>query len=151
MNSIPQKSNSITIDTGEVQLLINNDERRVITFNPEDIAFVEALYNLISTFQAKTEEFSAKEEELKKNSSVDEFGIPAYAKEIIALNRTACEFVRKEIDKVFGEGTSHTAFGNANTMAMFEQFFNGITPFVQGKRQEAMKKYQKPKSGVMKA
>lgn len=151
MNSIPQKSNSITIDTGEVRLLINDDESRVITFNPEDLAFVDGLYGLIEALEAKSAEFSAREEELKKDDSVNGFGIPTYAKEMIALNKEVCEYIRGGIDELFGAGTSQTVFGNANTLGMFEQFFNGVISFVKVKRQKAMEKYQKNQSSVMKA
>ena len=44
---------------------------------------------------------------------------------------------------VFGAGTSEKAFGEAQTLNMFEQFFDGITPYIQGARGQKVSKYRK--------
>jgi hypothetical protein len=60
--------------------------------------------------------------------------------------------MRGQIDVLFGEGTSQKAFGNALELGMFEQFFSGITPFVQTVRKEKIAKYTnaRPKKRVKK-
>ena len=57
-----------------------------------------------------------------------------------------CNFLREQIDKVFGAGTSQTVFGETQSLEMFEQFFTGITPFIKSSRTEKVTKYTRKKS-----
>lgn len=132
---------SIRIDTGEVRLLINDDENRVIAFNPNDISFLEAFFELLEDFEKKEKEFRNEERVLNANKDVDGHGLPKNIKGKIALNRKICRYMREKIDSVFGEGTSDTAFGKANTMDMFSQFFDGVTPFIKSARDDKTSKY----------
>lgn len=132
---------SIRIDTGEVRLLINDDENRVIAFNPNDISFLEAFFELLEDFEKKEKEFRNEERVLNANKNVDGHGLPKNIKGKIALNRKVCRYMREKVDSVFGEGTSDTAFGKANTMDMFSQFFDGVTPFIKSARDDKTSKY----------
>ncbi len=132
---------SIRIDTGEVRLLINDDENRVIAFNPNDISFLEAFFELLEDFEKKEKEFRNEERVLNANKDVDKHGFPKNIKGKIALNRKICRYMREKVDSVFGEGTSDTAFGKANTMDMFSQFFDGVTPFIKSARDDKTSKY----------
>lgn len=132
---------SIRIDTGEVRLLINDDENRVIAFNPNDISFLEAFFELLEDFEKKEKEFRNEERVLNANKDVDGHGFPKNIKGKIALNRKICRYMREKVDSVFGEGTSDTAFGKANTMDMFSQFFDGVTPFIKSARDDKTSKY----------
>jgi len=53
---------SLTIDTGEVRLAINDDPNRVISFNPNDVVFAEKFYQFEQEFLEKEEEFRGKAE-----------------------------------------------------------------------------------------
>lgn len=132
---------SIQINTAEVRILVNDDPNRVITFNPEDIAFIDAFYDLIGEFDVKIEEFKQRELILQKNKAVDKYGIPVSTKEEIKLTKDLCVYLREKIDALFGLGTADTAFGKVNTPDMFVQFFNGITPFIQHAREKKVQKY----------
>lgn len=132
---------SIRIDTGEVRLLINDDENRVIAFNPNDISFLEAFFELLEDFEKKEKEFRNEERVLNANKDVDKHGFPKNIKGKIALTRKICRYMREKVDSVFGEGTSDTAFGKANTMDMFSQFFDGVTPFIKSARDDKTGKY----------
>lgn len=132
---------SIRIDTGEVRLLINDDENRVIAFNPNDISFLEAFFELLEDFEKKEKEFRNEERVLNANKDVDGHGLPKNIKGKIALTRKICRYMREKVDSVFGEGTSDTAFGKANTMDMFSQFFEGVTPFIKSARDDKTSKY----------
>jgi len=139
-------ADTIRIESGEKRILVNDDENRVITFNPHDILFTERFYNLLSNFDAKAKEFSQKADEIGLDENdLDDNGIPKKTGEVIALTREVCEYMRAQIDHVFGEGTSQAAFGDMNTLNMFEQFFEGITPFIQKERTAKVQKYQKGK------
>ena len=41
---------SIQIQSAEVRVLVNDDPNRVITFNPEDIAFIDAFFDFSVKF-----------------------------------------------------------------------------------------------------
>lgn len=137
MNS-PQ---SIYIKSATVRLLVNDDEARVIEFNPEDISFIEAFYGLIKEFDKKMSEFKGKEIALEKDKTVDKYGIPVNTAKRIALTRSVCTYLRSKVDELFGEGTSDAAFGKANTLDMFTQFFEGITPYIEVARSKKVSKY----------
>ena len=142
---------SLRINTGEVRLAINDDPGRVISFNPEDLSFAERFYGLLGDFEAKEKEYQGRAAALQKDAEADDFGIPKNFGAALDLLHETCDFLRTKIDEVFGAGTSQTVFGDANTLDMFEQFFTGLTPYVQKSREKHVRKYTgKPKRGVMK-
>ena len=122
---------SIKIDLGTIQLAVNDDPERIIEFNPQDIGFAERFYTLLSEFDVKSREFYERAEKIEKNDVENGLG----------LMREMCEYMREKIDQVFGEGSSQKAFGNAMTLNMFEQFFAGVTPYIQKARTEKVKQY----------
>jgi hypothetical protein len=132
---------SLRIDTGSIRLAINDDESRVIEFNPNDLAFIDRFYGLIGEFESKEKEYQQKLDILNQNTEMDAYNIPKNMGESLALLKEICGFMRDRIDYVFGEGTSQKVFGNDNTLDMFEQFFNGITPYIQQARTEKVEKY----------
>jgi len=134
---------NININTGEIRLTINDDESRVISFNPNDLQFVNNLYELLTDLENKEKEYKEKEAEIDKSAKVNSYGIPVNLKEKLDLLKETCGYMRGKIDTVFGEGTSQTVFGNANTLDMFEQFFDGVTPYIQKVRDQKINKYTK--------
>lgn len=132
---------SIQINTGSIRLAINDDESRVIEFNPNDLDFIDRFYGLISDFEVKEKEYQKKLDILNQNTELDSYNIPKNMGESLALLKDICGFMRGRIDHVFGDGSSQKAFGNANTLDMFEQFFNGITPFIQQSREGKIQRY----------
>lgn len=144
---------SLHINTGEIRLAVNDDPNRIIAFNPTDISFAERFYGLLGEFEEKEKEYRQKAAALQDDTETNSMGIPTNFGPALALLRETSEFMREKIDDVFGEGTSQAAFGDANTLDMFEQFFNGITPFIQTAREKKVSKYTTPKGkrpGVMK-
>lgn len=141
----------LKINTGAIHLAVECDGiESEISFNPNDVAFVEEIYKLMSELDAKSAEFAAKEAKLDENSGTDENGIPVNAIERLKLIKEACLYMRGRIDDIFGAGTSDKVFGCTNTLSMFEQFFEGITPYINRVRANKMSKYtNKTKKGVM--
>lgn len=131
---------SITIDTGKLRILIN-DGPGYIEFNPTDVRFVERFYGLIRDFETKEVEYRTRAEKIDLDKTVDGNGLPTTLPLMIALAHEVCEFMRLKIDELFGSGTSDTVFGDAMSVDMFEQFFKGITPFIQKARTERLTKY----------
>jgi hypothetical protein len=142
---------SIRIETGIKRIAINDDPERVIEFNPTDVLFAEKFYNLIRAVEKKEVEYLQRANEVVNNQSVDDNGIPENLESGISLLREVCEFVRGEIDKVFGSGTSQKAFGDTYSFDVFEQFLDGITPFIKSSRSQKTAQYIKQnKNHVMK-
>lgn len=137
---------SLHIDIGIKHIAINDDLNRVITFNPSDVVFAEKFYNLIGEFETKQVEYSKRFEEIDLDNSVDGNGIPVNSGNKLALLREACEFIRGKIDWLFGDGTSQTVFGDAMTLDMFAQFFDGIKPFIEVARTSKIEKYANGKT-----
>lgn len=137
MNS-PQ---NIVINTSAVKLTVNDDTDRVIEFDPANICFIENLYTLISEFEKKEKELRAREVALNRDKSVDKHGIPNNIIKKAKLARETCDYMRKKIDLLFGEGTSKAAFGNSYNLDVFPQFFDGITPFIEKAREKKIGKY----------
>ena len=130
---------SLRIDAGVIRIAINDDPERVIEFNPHDILFAERFYKLLHEFEDREGEFSAKADELDAVEG-DNMG------ERLVFMREVCEFMRGQIDALFGAGTSQKAFEDALSLEMFEQFFSGITPFIRSARSERLAQYR-PKKG----
>lgn len=135
---------SLRIDTGVIRLSINDDESRVIEFNPEDVVFVEKFYRLIKSFEEKEVEYRTRSEEIEKETGLDSYGMPVNTTKRIELMNDLCDYMRGQIDGVFGDGTSQTVFGDTKTLNMFEQFYSGLMPFVNKARSKKMDKYRKP-------
>lgn len=133
---------NLNINKSDITLTINGDPNKVIIFNPEDVAFTEQFYALVQKLEDKEKEYIEKKKKLE-NSELDEYGIPKNLKEQIAVLKDICIFMRNEIDALFGNGTSDIAFGKTNTLDMFVQFFEGVTPYIQSAREDKMEKYLK--------
>jgi len=137
---------NIVIDTGVKRIMVNDDPARVIEFNPSDLIFVEKFYQLISEFETKLTEYQTHAEENEKVSTLGTDGLPVNMAARLALLHDACDYICERIDYVFGESTSQKAFAGARTLDMFEQFLNGISPFISKTRREKIAKYTNPES-----
>lgn len=121
--------------------MINGDESRVIAFDPTDILFAERFYKAIADFEAKLADYQKRAQDLEAESGEDANGIPTNTEARIALLRDTCQFMRDKIDSVFGAGTSQTTFGDALSLDMFNQFFDGITPYFSKARAAKVAQY----------
>jgi hypothetical protein len=137
---------SLQIQTGEKRIAINGDESRVIVFNPSDTLFAERFYKLIGEFENRLTEYQQRGIELEADSTPNGNGMPANMGARLELIKEACEYSRESIDKVFGEGTSQIVFGDVLSLDAIQQFFSGITPFIQTTRAEKIAPYLVKKS-----
>jgi hypothetical protein len=132
---------NLNINTEGIKLTINEDPSRVISFNPNDLGFAERFYDLISEFETKSDEYQEKAKQLENDTELDQYGIVKNLKPRLALMQEICMFLRNKVDEIFGTGTSNTVFGGINTLDMFAEFFNGITPYIQKARMDKLAKY----------
>ncbi|MEA5057250.1 MAG: DUF6673 family protein [Anaerotignum propionicum] len=133
----------IKINTGIIRLEVDCDGvKDEISFNPNDVIFMENIYRLMSELEKKKKAYEETEQKLNANTGIDENGIPVNMKERLSLISDICFYIKGQIDEVFGVGTSKKLFGNANTLDMFEQFFDGITPYIQSARESKLSQYK---------
>ncbi len=137
---------SLKLNHGTIRLAVDDDPNRVIAFNPADVGFVERFYGLIGLLEAKEQEYQARIQQVDETAK-DEHGLPANLGQQLQIIKDICVDLRSEIDGVFGVGTSQAAFGNINTLSMFEEFFVGITPYIQQARSDKMQKHLGQKKG----
>ena len=136
---------NLRIDSGLKRIMINDDPNRFIEFNHNDVLFAEKFYALIKVFEEQEVKFQERIEQIQKNEEKDAYGIPVNTQETLDFVVEVCNFLREQIDKVFGAGTSQTVFGETQSLEMFEQFFTGITPFIKSSRTEKVTKYTRKK------
>jgi hypothetical protein len=139
---------SIRIDTGIKRIAINDDPDRVIVFNPSDILFAEKFYKLVAEFEQKLGEYQQRAAALD-DAETDSNGLPVNMQARIDILRESCEYVRGRVDYLFGDGTSQKVFGDALSLDVFTQFFDGITPFIQSVRSEKIARYAATKKRAL--
>lgn len=132
---------SLQINTGEIRLAINEDESRVLVFNPSDVIFVEKFYKLLDKFQKSLTQYQSRFEALEKVKETDANGVPVNVEARFDVIKEVCGYIRDEIDSLFGAGTSQMVFGDSMNLDAFAQFFDGIKPFIQKARTEKIEKY----------
>jgi hypothetical protein len=125
---------SLQIHTGQICLDILDDQgnqRGVFKFNPNDVSVAKRVFALQNTIQDKFKEY----EERYKDVQNEQDGI--------TLLDETIQYFRGVIDEIFGAGTSQILFGDCNTFSMFEDFFNGITPYYTKASKDRVQKYKK--------
>lgn len=123
---------SLQVRTGEVSLQILDDEgneRGIFKFNPSDVHSANKILSLQDEFGASQKSF----EDRANNCETPQ--------EKAALLDEIVTYFESLIDDCFGQGSSQILFGNAKTLSMFEDFFNGITPYYNEASQKRVSKY----------
>ena len=125
---------SLKIRTGQVSLRILDDEgneRGVFSFNPEDVASAKRFMEIRKELVEKRSEFEVKEAQCTDDES-----------KVDLLNEIV-DYFEATIDGCFGEGSSKLLFGEAKTLAMFSDFFDGIAPYYAEASKKRKAKYLK--------
>ena len=136
---------NLNIDGGAVSLTIDGDKNRIIRFYPTDLSFVEGFYDLASTFDAMRADVEKREREIMHS----EVSRKERNEAAVALRREVFETMRDGIDRVFGEGTSQTVFGNHDNLTMAARFFRGVAPYIHAARLREIERYTKDTGDVM--
>lgn len=141
--------NSLKIDTGIIEILVNDDPSRVIRFNPNDVVMAEKVYHIVDELPKKSVEYGEKGKEIWSKTEKDENGLPLNFKERCDYLHDLHNYFCGQIDDVFGDGTSKTLYGDfvpfpeeqGKFPNIYEQFFTGILPYFQKVRAAKMDKY----------
>ena len=135
--------NNITYEEGYKEFAINNDESRILRFNPADIALVDRIRNELN----KVVEYTDQIKEDKDNFDLS-----------VELDKE----IRKHIDEMFYEGASEIIFENQNVLttvngtSIFERFFKALLhvmePYVKKdgrKSHDKIEKYRKQHARII--
>lgn len=132
---------SLNIGNNKIRLAINNDENRIIEFDPNDVRFINRYYSMIANFEIKQKEFMDKAAEIDKITTYNSFGMKVSDIEGSKLTLEMCEYMREQIDFVFGDGTSDTVFGDTIYPGMIDEFLSGIAEYISSSRNSKIEKY----------
>ena len=125
---------SLQIRTGQISLTILDDagnERGVFKFNPEDIQSARKVLSLQQELAEKQVDFEIKSQACET------------PEDKVDMMEEVVDYFEGIIDQCFGEGSSKILFGDAKTLSMFEDFFNGIMPYYEAASKKRMAKYGK--------
>lgn len=134
---------------GEIRLLINDDESKVLAFNPEDVSFANRFYEVyeyLNTRQAHYEQMDAEINALPDDAQ-DDHGFELKGLRRLQGQLEMCADMRKAIDTLFGEGTSQMVFGDVNVPSQFMQLLEGVMPYLTKARAKKSEKYKKAHGG----
>lgn len=142
---------TLKISTGEKRLAVsvNGVNGHEIVFNPNDVLFVEKLHHLYRLVMEKAREWERREPEISaaiQAIPVDENGVPETVDPAVNPLIEINQFMRKQIDDLFGAGTSAAVFGDAvyRNPEIYLQLVEGIKPYVEAVRETAVSKYIAP-------
>jgi len=151
-------TDTLNINTGEKHLAVSVDgvNGREITFNPNDVRFMEHLHRFYQLTMQKAREWEEKQagvEEEIASVSTDKNGIPETLKPAIKPIEEMNAFMREQIDELFGEGTANAVFGDTvyRNPAVYVQLVEGIKGYIQPVREKKTSQYVKPRRAKPKA
>lgn len=134
---------SLHIEDTSITLSIDDDESRLITFDPGDTAFVTRFYGLydkVRDVAQRVDGHNALARKCMKAAKTDEERISVLQKHAKFMNDATLDFY-KDIDSVFGEGTCKTVFGDTVSLAACTSFFQQLQQIITENRKGVIDKY----------
>jgi len=138
----------INISTGLVRIAVNVDGKnnKYIEFNPNDVLFIEKLhrfYKIVLERASEWQRISPSIEARIKEIGLDENGMPISIEPALQPLYDMNTFMKKQIDEVFGEGTSQDIFGDLVTRdpSIYAQLIQGIQNYLQPLRKVKVERY----------
>ena len=129
--------NNISFEEGYKEFAINNDENRILRFNPSDIGLIDRIKSELEKMEVYANEHMTDKDNYDLSIELD-------------------QQLRSHVNEMFYEGTDKIIFADQNVMTtvngvtIFERFFrallNTMEPYVKKegrKSQEKIEKYRK--------
>lgn len=145
------KNKPIVISTGRVTIPVEVDGRNgvYISFNPHDVLFMEKLHRFYRTVIQKADEWDrgiSEKEKAIANIPLDDQGVPEYVDPMTDPVKEMNQFMRSEIDEVFGKGKSAEIFGDTvfDNPEIYILVIDGIKPYLDDVRAEKVNRYIAP-------
>lgn len=139
---------SLTLGKARVQFCINGDEKRVISFNPQDVRLYERIGRFYNDTKAKQEDFERRAIAAAAiEGDKDEYDAPLSFDLQIALMQEIADWVCGQMDDVFGAGTAKKVFQDTFTFEDFAAFIEYVMSFFSQESQERVNKRLKKQPG----
>ena len=100
-----------------------------LTLHPDDTVFLSKFYALLPKMESRRTALAA---------ALTTKAEPA---EALCAMETLWKNLRADIDEVFGAGTSALVFGSINSLALAQQFFEGVAAAMQNVRGAKLAQY----------
>jgi hypothetical protein len=134
---------NLNFDEGYKEFCINNDESRVIRFNPSD-------YGLLNRFSDARKAIIKAVEDLQENIKLRPDGNPLEEFEGAAdLVRNLTSMINEQVNYIFNSNVANAAFGNQSPVStvkgkfLFEQFLDATGPYIEKEIETEQKASQK--------
>jgi len=133
----------INFETGIIELAVQGDPDRILRFNPANETFVRGFLDMVETSKTKLYSYADKESKIC-GSTIDSIDKLRKKNE---LNLEIDKYLRGELDRIMGAGTSDIVFGNMCVTAItqsgqtvFLNFINALLGVIQKENQNRNKK-----------
>lgn len=136
MEKFSIKSNIVRLEVEKA-----NGETYVLSFNPDDLVFVNNMYSVYRRIDNKKDRYELELKALLQDKTKDKYGLPANIQKILDVNLKYVEYYKSEIDLLFGEGTYKEIFGDTADVQSIISLFEGVMPYISAKRKTVVKKY----------
>lgn len=133
---------NISFNDGYKEFTINNDENKVIRFNPSDFGILQRIKEAYSEIEKATDI----EDDIKLDSDgsvMDNLG------KTVEIVKGIEDTIKAQIDHIFNSEVSCMAFGKQSPLGMvkgvplYERFLNAAIPFIKKEVEAEMKASQK--------
>jgi hypothetical protein len=159
----------LTLNTGEIRLKVENqhgDYLGDLVFNPTDLVWAEKYTQFVYQMQAREKDYSqtiteisARVDQRNNQRAKLEAGDETYTDQVEELfeeNKTdtdeafrllnsELDFVKENIDALFGETTYKALFGETKSLEGLLSFFSQTMQYFDRSRQNVTEKYMPPK------
>lgn len=116
---------SLRLNTKRIEIMIDDDPKRVVKFNPDDVHLRARIYNLAKEAKRKQDDMQAQLTELETMEGEDSLGLPLKIETAMKLTVDIADFFMTEIDVAFGDGTSGVVFADGfdfESMVVFLEY-----------------------------
>ena len=126
------ESINLNINDGKKRVVLNDDENKVLIFNPNDLESRKKMYSVNNKILEYDKKFKEKVKKIKESKDVE--------KEF-ELEEEMHNFIKNFVDDIFGEGVSDMITDKKINPVALMNFLTAITPYFLVKAESKRKKY----------
>lgn len=126
---------NINFNDGYKEYTINNDETKVIKFNPSDFNIIERVTQALKSIEKISEDMQGQDFELNQDGTASEVTSDI---EIAGKIVSECDkAIKSQIDYILGSEVSKVVFGEQSCLAsvggkpMYEGFLDAVIPIIK--------------------
>lgn len=126
------ESINLSINDGKKKVILNDDENKVLIFNPNDLESRRKMYSVNEKILEYDKKFKEKIKTLKENKDIEK---------VFELEEEMHNFIKNLVDDVFGEGVADMITDKKTNPVALMNFFTAIMPYFLDKVENKRKKY----------